>query len=356
MRAKYIRLIFGCSILMILPSVLTGTPLTDPFPSLRDGMGYASGMGGTGVAQSDGPDAVFWNPAGYNGISIDGGHNLALSYRLAGTVSSLPTPMAFTVTYGRRAPLFKQLAVFTEPAISGSVFAYQIASIPSFGVDGATGAPIELNKQQELMDVAAVLTFGSPIIFTGNRWTLGVNGILFQRRLTGSNTGFAYAKDFGTKLKLLTGNEATNISPPVTLGARLRSLPDVKWEQSGGGIESTDESWRYVDYGLLIGNSEYRSDLKSIWWKYFALAGQVRIEENKDWAVGVGAAWFWNGGSARLGAGNILTSQGELPENATLTCGLGWKSELLSFDFTGRYYLNAIWRNFDGQLTVGTRF
>jgi len=336
-------------------------PLGDSFPALREGMGAATlGAGGAGVAMASGMEAIFWNPAGC-AFGYESKAHLWISANQAQANGGLPTPLSIAAGLGFKAPFLRRALLFLDtmvcdPTIGFSGFAYNVSDLETIDYDVETGAPLKKNSRQNLLDYAAIVTFCSPVVFSHNRWMLGVNGIAFRRQITNVSTDICSGFDFGTRFVVNVGNDTLWFSPPFVLGSRFRSLSSVTW--NGGYLRSdyTDPGWKYLDLGFRIGNEPYVETAHSVWWNYCSIASQVRLDENRDWRLSGGVIMNLKSISVRFGGANLVQSGAKQQENTAVSIGIGWRGSHFSTDLVFRYFLNSTWRTNDGQASLDYGF
>ena len=366
------------AVLLLIPDgvIFAGdnSPLIDPFPSLRHGVGSAAlAMGGTGVVNAVGAEAVLWNPAR---IVTRDRVCLAMfgsqSSNRSGDFSGLPQPQFFFagITYKIKDT---EWLIFDRPTIGLALYHFNISGLSVIGVDPISATPLITPYDDEgQTDVLLVLPFATNVLYSDERLSIGFNLLTHYHTMFSHSSEVTLGWDMGVNWDIIgepifvQGKIKSPSSAEYFLrtGARMRHLNGIKWKPGDNPAGYTQNDWNYLDVGMAFG---YRN-LEESFFKCITFATQVRLDENKDFHLSVGGELALKSINLRVGGDNITTNYaGDSYKltNTTFTFGIGIHSfesmkqyKGLHLDYCHRMYLDNtnVWMKNENNLTLGYRF
>ena len=304
------------------------TPMMDPFPSLRHGVGArAIAMGGTGVVNSAGAEAILWNPSQIitdDRISLVFFGNMNSNTELSGIPSSNYFFSGFTVRMKDSEWLF-----FERPTLGAAIFYYNMSGLSVIGVNPSTAAPIPTGYNNESSsDLLLVIPFATDMIYSERRLSIGINLMVHNHSLFSVKSNNATGIDMGAKWVVFGETNPAGRDKQteyasdlfLILGARIRHIHKIKWESEYSPESYSQNDWRYFDLGMSFGSRVFDSS----WFKGITVSQQFRIDENKDYHYSLGSEIALNSVRLRVGAENLLSSyNSEFNANSSLNFGLG---------------------------------
>lgn len=350
----------------------SNSALLDPFPSLRHGIGAkALAMGGTGVVNAWGAEAILWNPSMIitrekvdisiftNQVSTRGGE-----------FSGLPYSQYFYVgaTYKLKN---SEWLIFEKPTIGAALYYFNISGLSVIGVDPVSAEPLTTSFNDEgQSDILFVIPFATNVLYSKQRLSLGFNFLTHYHTMFAHTSEIAFGWDMGVQYRIY--GEPFNIAAEteeesstkffILAGARFRHLGGIEWVPGNISGGYTQNGWNYLDIGTTLGFKKLLS-----WMDCLSISYQLRYDENEDYHLSTGGEIAIKNYRFRMGMDNIKASKfkGAMVTNNALTFGIGfWGTESMNLfknfhlDYCFRMYLDDAnsWMSNENNLTLGYSF
>ena len=349
-------------------------PLLDPFPSLRHGVGARSlAMGGTGVVNSFGAEAVLWNPAGIitnRKLCVEVyGNQTKNSSEFTGIPSNqyMYAGAVFQLTK-------KKWLVFDKPTIGAAIFYFGISDLSVIGVNPVSAHPLVTDHNSEsYSDVLLIVPLATDVIYSENKLSIGINLLAHYHSMFSFSSDIAYGFDLGARWNILGDpvsfmpkTEDVLLSPYfIQLGTRFRHIDGIPWSSSGALESYTQNGWSYTDIGIVLGA---RRPLSMEFLDAVSVSTQIRLDENDEYRTSFGGELAFGSFRARAGVSNIIStysSSSYKVANSSMSFGIGLvnvpKMNFLSnmhLNYCYRMYFNNVntWMDSENSLAFGYSF